>query len=121
MDRGAHLRLVGTEQEAEQRLRAAAGELRSLHLCGHESPDGEKIGSLMRLFGQFLYGVLRSSQRSETSRGREFPCSPSPEELAHGQEQTSKRHYDEHDLVDVIFSWWQSPYEVPRPEQRVIP
>jgi hypothetical protein len=68
-----------------------------------------------------LYGILRSSQRSETSRGREFPCSPPREELAHGQQQARKRQYDEHDLVDVIFSGRQSAYEVRRPEQRVIP
>src|SRR5215218_1025388 len=53
MDSGAHLRLVGPEQEAEQRLREAAGERRSLHLRCHESSDGEEIGSLMRVFRQF--------------------------------------------------------------------
>src|SRR5215203_5753815 len=68
-----------------------------------------------------LYGVLRSSQRSETSRGRGFLCPPSSEELAHGKEQARKRHYDEHDLVDVIFAGRQSAYEVRRPEHRVIP
>src|SRR5215216_8045087 len=61
MDSGAHLRMVGPEQEAEQRLREAAGERRSFHLRSHESPDGEEIGTLMRVFRQFLYGVLRSS------------------------------------------------------------
>ena len=78
------------------------------------------FAAVVHLYQVRLYGVLRNSQRSETSRDSEFPCPPSPEELAHGQEQTSKRHYDEHDLVDVIFSWWQSAYEVPRPEHRVI-
>jgi hypothetical protein len=68
-----------------------------------------------------LCGVPRSSQRSETSRGRGFPCSPSREEFAHGQEQARKREYDEHDLVDVIFSGRQPAYEVPRPEEWVIP
>ena len=53
LGRGAHLRLVGTEQEDEQRLREAAAERRSFHLRGHESPDGEEIGSLVRLFRQF--------------------------------------------------------------------
>ena len=57
MDRGAHLRLVGTEQEDEQRLREAAAERRSFHLRGHESPDGEEIGSLVRVFRQFLETV----------------------------------------------------------------
>jgi hypothetical protein len=47
------LALVGTEQEAEQGLREAAGEWRSFHLRGDESSDGEEISTLMRLFGQF--------------------------------------------------------------------
>jgi transposase len=42
-------------------LREACGELGSLHLCGDEPPDGEEIGSIMRLFRQFLDGFLRSS------------------------------------------------------------
>ncbi len=48
-------RLLLLVQEMEDRwdLRAAAGEWRSLHLRGDESPDGEEIGSLMRLFRQF--------------------------------------------------------------------
>src|SRR3712207_6413827 len=41
------------EQEDEQGLRATAGDRRSLHLHGDESPDGEEISTLMRLFGQF--------------------------------------------------------------------
>jgi hypothetical protein len=69
-------------------------------------------------------GVLRSSQRSEPSEpsgGRGFPCFPSREEFAYGQEQTRKREYDEHYLVDVIFSGRQAAYEVLCPEERVIP
>ena len=62
MDSRAHFRLVGPEQEDEQRLRAAAGEWRSLHLRCYESLDGQEIGSLMRLFRQFHNGVLRSSR-----------------------------------------------------------
>ena len=54
MDSGAHLRLALSEQEDEQRLREAAGERRSFHLRGDESLDGEEIGSLMRVFRQFL-------------------------------------------------------------------
>src|SRR5215207_2447413 len=42
------------EQEDEQRLRAAAGDWSSLRLRGDESPDGEEISTLARLFGQFL-------------------------------------------------------------------
>ena len=67
-------------------------------------------------------GALRSSQRSEPSRGgRGRPCSPSREELTYGQEQAHKREYDEHDLVDVIFSGRQSAQEVRRPEEGIIP
>src|SRR5829696_1074300 len=57
----AHLRLVGPEQEDEQRLREAAGERRSLHLRSDESPDGEEIGPLMRVLRQFRIRILRSS------------------------------------------------------------
>ncbi len=48
-------RLLLLVQEMEDRwdLRAAAGEWRSLHLRGDESPDGQEVGSHMRLFGQF--------------------------------------------------------------------
>src|SRR5215204_2822821 len=61
MDSRADAGVVGSEQEDEQRLREAAGDRRSLHLRGDESPDGQAFGSLMRLFRQFLNGVLRSS------------------------------------------------------------
>jgi hypothetical protein len=53
VDRGANLFLVGPKQEAEQGLRASAGERRSLHLRCYEPPDGEEIGSLVRVFRQF--------------------------------------------------------------------
>ena len=56
---GEDIFLVGTEQEDEQRLREAAGERGSLHLRGDEPPDGEAIGSLMRLFRQFQREVRR--------------------------------------------------------------
>src|SRR5215208_2743526 len=52
--------MAGTEQADEQRLRASAGERRSLHLRCYEPPDGQAFGSLMRLFRQFLDGVLGS-------------------------------------------------------------
>src|SRR5215208_3171308 len=61
MDSGANLFMVGTEQEAEQGLREAAGERRSLHLRGDESLDGEAFGSLMKLFRQFQGEVRRTS------------------------------------------------------------
>ena len=50
---GEDLLLVRTEQEDEQGLREAAGELGSLHLRGDEPSYGEEIGSLMRVFRQF--------------------------------------------------------------------
>ncbi len=53
LDRRADVFLDRPEQEDEQRLRKTAGDRRSLHLRGDESPDGEEIGPLMRLFGQF--------------------------------------------------------------------
>jgi hypothetical protein len=30
----------------------STGDRRSVHLCGHESPDAQEIGSLVRLFGE---------------------------------------------------------------------
>jgi hypothetical protein len=70
------------------------------------------VSSACRIFGLSLARLfrhpLRSSQRSEPSGGRGFPCFPSREELAYGQEQAHKREYDEHYLVDVIFAGRQS-------------
>src|SRR5829696_7333073 len=60
MGRGEDLRLALPEQEDEQRLRAAAGERGGLHLRGDEPPDGEEIGTLMRVFRQFQ-GEVRSA------------------------------------------------------------
>ena len=48
-----YLLVVGAEQEAEQGLREATRERRSLHLHSDEPPYGEEIGTLVRLFGQF--------------------------------------------------------------------
>ncbi len=53
VDSGENLLLALPEPEDEQRLREAAGKRRSLYLRSHEPPDGEEIGSLMRLFRQF--------------------------------------------------------------------
>jgi len=58
---GAHVLLALSEQEAEQGLRASTGERGSLHLRRDESLDGEEVGSLMRLFGQFPPEVRRIS------------------------------------------------------------
>jgi hypothetical protein len=60
VDRRAHLFLAIPEQQDEQRLREAAGERRSVHLRCYEPPDGEEIGSFMRLFGQFQSEVRRT-------------------------------------------------------------
>ena len=55
-DRLANFFLVGTEQEDEQRLRASAGELGSLYLRCYESPYGEEIVSLVRVFTAYCSG-----------------------------------------------------------------
>src|SRR5215212_4612306 len=55
------LLVVGAEQTDEQRLRASAGERRSLHLRGDEAPDGEAFGSLMRISKQFQKVCSRKS------------------------------------------------------------
>src|SRR3712207_9453094 len=64
---GANLFLVGSEQEAEQGLRAAARDRRSLHLRGDEPPDGQAFGPLMRLFGQF-----RSEEHTSELQSRQY-------------------------------------------------
>src|SRR5215217_1655498 len=56
----AHLLLVGSEPPYEQGLRAFGCHERSVHLRCDESLDGETFSSLMRLFRQFLDGVLRT-------------------------------------------------------------
>jgi hypothetical protein len=45
----ADLLLVGTEQEDEQRLRAAVRQRGGLRLRGHDSADGEEVGSCLRI------------------------------------------------------------------------
>src|SRR5215203_6215639 len=70
MGRGEDLRLALPEQEDEQRLRAAAGERGGLHLRGDEPPDGEEIGTLMRVFRQFQdelprIPLLKLSEKSD--------------------------------------------------------
>jgi hypothetical protein len=65
MDSGANLLMALPEQEDEQRLREAAGKRRSLYLRSYEPPDGEEIGSLMRLFRQFLVSTLAIVSKSD--------------------------------------------------------
>ena len=60
MGSGENILMVGAEQEDEQRLRASAGELGSLHLRGDEPLDGKEIGPLMRVFRQFQREVRRN-------------------------------------------------------------
>ena len=50
----ADIFLNGSEQENEQGLREANRDQGGVHLRGDESPDGEKAGPIVRLFGQFL-------------------------------------------------------------------
>ena len=42
------------EPQAEQGLGEADSHKRGVRLCGDEPPNGEEIGSLMRLFRRFL-------------------------------------------------------------------
>jgi hypothetical protein len=74
MDSRADAGVVGTEQADEQRLREAAGERRSLHLRGDESPDGQAFGSLMRLSRQFQAKVrlprIHSGRRQPATQSR---------------------------------------------------
>jgi hypothetical protein len=58
----ADLPVALSEKEDEQGLRAAIGEWRSFHPRGDELPDGEEIGSLMRVFGQFPSWTLAISK-----------------------------------------------------------
>ena len=53
---GKHAVMDRPEQEDEQRLRAGAGERRSLHLRGDESPYGEEIGPIVRICRSSLVG-----------------------------------------------------------------
>src|SRR5215207_4105756 len=80
----ANLFMVGTEQEAEQGLREAAGERRSLHLRGDESLDGEAFGSLMKLFRQFQGEVRRTSHPLERLATRHAPTTQSSSHLVEG-------------------------------------
>src|SRR5688572_16521969 len=59
----AHVLVVGTEQTDEQGLRTTNRDERSVRLRSYDARDGEAFGSLMRLFRQFLDGVLRSSDK----------------------------------------------------------
>src|SRR3954463_5859140 len=47
----------GAEPQDEQGLRAATRNRRDAPLRSNEPPDGQKIGSFMRLFRQFLIAV----------------------------------------------------------------
>ena len=56
---GAYLLLDRPQPTDEQGLREAHRDQRSVHLRGDEPPDGEEIGSLMRVFRQFQGELLR--------------------------------------------------------------
>ena len=51
---GTHFFLDRPEQEDEQGLRKANRDERGVYLRSDESPNGEAVGPLMRLFGRFL-------------------------------------------------------------------
>ena len=65
---GAKFLVAGPEQEDEQRLREAAGELGGVHLRGDDAPDGEAVGPLVRLFGRFLSWTLAITPHSKPYR-----------------------------------------------------
>src|SRR5829696_6095457 len=69
---GADVLLDRPQPTYEQRLREAHRDERSVHLCGDEPPDGEEIGSLMRLFGQSLYDIecIRMRRKSPSTQMR---------------------------------------------------
>jgi hypothetical protein len=71
---GANLLVVGPEQEAEQGLREATGERRSLHLHSDEPNYGQEIGTLVMLFGRFQGEVrrIRHLSNRESTRWRDF-------------------------------------------------
>src|SRR5215218_11201409 len=56
---GAYLLLDRPQPTDEQGLREAHRDQRSVHLRGAEPPNGEEIGSLMRLFAQSLETVRK--------------------------------------------------------------
>ena len=71
MGGGEDLFMAWPEQEDEQGLRASAGDWRSVYLRGDEPPDGEEIGSLMRVFRQFQREVPRIYlPRTPVNRGK---------------------------------------------------
>src|SRR5215211_1818260 len=53
----AYVLLDRPQQTDEQGLRETHRDERGLHLRGDEPPNGEEIGSLMRIFGRFLEGI----------------------------------------------------------------
>src|SRR5918993_5379121 len=64
MGSGAHLLVVGAEQQDEQRLRKAVRNERSVHLRGDDTAGGEASGTQMRLFRRFLKNVFSETQPS---------------------------------------------------------
>jgi transposase len=53
----ANLLVALSEQEDEQRLRAAVRQRGSVRLRGHDTSDGEQVGSCLRISKQFLHVV----------------------------------------------------------------
>src|SRR5215212_4848119 len=64
---GAYLLLDRPQPSDEQGLREAHRDQRSVHLHRYEPPNGEEIGSLVRLFGQSLE---KPSEKSSEARHR---------------------------------------------------
>src|SRR5215213_5222658 len=61
---GAHLLVVGAEQNDEQRLRKAMRNERSVHPRGDDTSDGEASGTQMSLFRRLLKNVFSETQPS---------------------------------------------------------
>jgi hypothetical protein len=58
MGGGEDVLVARAEPQAEQGLREADRNERSVRLGGYDAPDGETIGPLMRLFRRFLRSSL---------------------------------------------------------------
>jgi hypothetical protein len=61
---GEDVLLARPEPPHEQGLRTAAGELGSVRIHCDESPDGEEVGPLVRLFRQFPIAVCNGIEPS---------------------------------------------------------
>ena len=66
VDRGAYLFVDRAEPQNEQGLREAVRNERGVHLGGYEPPDGEALGTRLRVFRQFQDDAPPTTSRSST-------------------------------------------------------